>query len=572
MRPEPPGRPDLFTLEAGEALQRLGRLLGTDQPPADDAIRAARVLRGASLLGGPPDFTRAAAALEAAIKGVVEGACPWEPRLAEVLRGAVEGLEVLMRRARPWVQADSESALRMAGEIDRAANRQGTSSPRPFGRRTSDRQEPGVRVFLAHEATVVAGAVDRLARDPGGLANHVAIQHVLRTTQPLRGVAFLGEVPPLGEVLEVMERLLAGLLGGHPPAPRTAEALSQLAGALTRAARDIASGSDPALDAPELLGAANHLREVVTDERDIVSIEGLFQAGDTTPVIQRGTPPAPEMPGPDAAIAMHSLAGRLTQAADQLEQAGDQALGTLREVALMLHLRAGLPARPVLPTDRMLSSLVRGLSRGAAAADPPGFQQALRQAAAALTGLAEGSAGSNAPTVMMVTSLFETLPGMPGHFEPVPAHPAPAAVPEPEPRLEPMGEPVPIESLFYAPPTTEQEVVPIEALLAATSPPSPPGAPGLDLLESSLREYQALLSQPIPEPRGISQTRSALPGDGGTVPIESLLYRGRRALERAAEVRQEIDTAIAAIRAEHRLEPLMRELLDLIPLALDDAR
>jgi diguanylate cyclase (GGDEF)-like protein len=46
-----------------------------------------------------------------------------------------------------------------------------------------------------------------LARDPQGLANTVAVQHVLRTTQPLRGVAFLGEVPPLGEVLELVERL-----------------------------------------------------------------------------------------------------------------------------------------------------------------------------------------------------------------------------------------------------------------------------------------------------------------------------------------------------------------------------
>jgi hypothetical protein len=59
---------------------------------------------------------------------------------------------------------------------------------------------------------------------------------------------------------------------------------------------------------------------------------------------------------------------------------------------------------------------------------------------------------------------------------------------------------------------------------------------------------------------------------GEVVPIESLLLRGRRALERAGEVRQEIDTAIAAIRAERRLEPLLRELMDLIPLALDDAR
>ena len=480
MSPAPSGRPDLFTLEAGEALQRLGRMLGGDATPGDDAIRSARVLRGASLLGGPPDFTRAAAAVEAALKAVTEGAIPWAPRLAEVLRGAIEGLEVLMRRPRPWAQADSDSALRMAGEIERAAQRPGGAPPRPFGRRTSDRQEPGVRVFLAREATVVAGAVDRLARDPEGLANTVAIQHVLRTTQPLRGVAFLGEVPPLGEVLEVVERLLEAVLAGQPPAPRTTEALSQLAGALTRAARDIAAGIDPALDAPELLGAANHLREVATDERDIVSIEGLFHAGDHNPVVQPGVPPVAELPGPDAAIAMHSLAGRLTQAADQLAAAADPALGTLREVALILHLRAGLPARPALPTDRMLSALVRGLARGAAAADPPGFQQALRQAASALTGLAEGAAGSNAPTVMMVTGLFETLPGLPGHYDP----PATADAPEP----------IPIGTLLYDPaPAPESRVVPIESLLAAAAPVSP-GPAGLDRLEASLHDYQSLVS------------------------------------------------------------------------------
>ena len=562
MPPEPLGRPDLFTLEAGEALQRLGRLLGGDSPPGEDAIRSARVLRGASLLGGPPDFTRAAAAVEAAIKAVAEGAIPWAPRLAEVLRGAVEGLEVLLRRPRPWAQADSDSALRMAGEIERAAQRPGGDPPRPFGRRTSDRQEPGVRVFLAREAAVVAGAVDRLARDPDGLANPVAIQHVLRATQPLRGVAFLGEVPPLGEVLEVVERLLETVLGGHPPAPRTTEALSQLAGALTRAARDIAGGGDPALDAPELLGAANHLREVVTDEGDIVSVEGLFHPGDANPVVQRGTPPVAELPGPDSAIAMHALAGRLTQAADQLAGSADPALGTLREVALILHLRAGLPPRPALPVDRMLSALVRGLTRGAAAADPTGFQQALRQAASALTGLAEGASGSNAPTVVMVTSLFETLPGLPGHHDP----PAPAA----------FEEPVPIGALLHdSAPAPGAGIVPIESLLAAAAPVAP-GPAGLDQLETSLHDYQVLVSGGRPPATGSpdpgTHGHPASDALGTIVPVESLLFRGRRALERAGEVRQEIDTIIAAIRAEGRLEPLLRELMDLIPLALDDSR
>ena len=54
------------------------------------------------------------------------------------------------------------------------------------------------------------------------------------------------------------------------------------------------------------------------------------------------------------------------------------------------------------------------------------------------------------------------------------------------------------------------------------------------------------------------------------VSIQSLLYTGRRALERADRVRRELDTVLR-IRGDFAgAEPLIAELIDLVPLALAD--
>jgi hypothetical protein len=361
----------------------------------------------------------------------------------------------------------------------------------------------------------------------------------------------------------VVELLLHAALCGAPPAPRTGEVLSQLAGSMTRAARDLTDRGSPNLEAPELSGAATRARDVAADARDIISIEGLFADGDPAPIVRQGTPPPQEMPGADAAIALHALAGRLGQAADQLEQARTGAVALLRQTALLLHLRAGLPPRPSLPTDRLIAAMSRALARGAAEADLPGFAAALRQAGAALRGQAGEQFDAAPPSVAMVTGLFETLPGADRGTDDI----------------------VPIAALLADPdPDGEDGVVPIESLLLPDTPAPAAARPvpttGLDLLEASLGVYEAPVagiplapapSAPVrPAPAPAAEPMAG--GDGEVVPIEALLYRGRGALERAAEVRREIEETIAAMRAERRLEPMFRELMDLIPLALDDVR
>lgn len=583
----PSGRPDFFALEAGEYLQELGRALGHDTAPEASVVRVARALRGASLLAGPADFTRAAAALEAAIRAVVDGHAPWEPGLAELLRGGIETLADLLRHTREWNETASRQALGMAAELEECARDAGAPPPAPFGRRAADRSQPGVRAFLAREAAIVAGAVERLAREPGGLNNPAAIENVLRTTRPLRGVAFLSEVPPLGELLDLTEQILRDPLTGVPSSPHTPDALSLLAASLVRSAREITEGGTPRTDTVELAETARRVREAAVEESDVLSVEGLFADGDASPIVHQGTPPVRELPGPDAALPMLALAARLTQAAEQFAREATGPLRALQEIALLLNLRSGLPPRPALPVDRLIAAIVRALGRAAPAANPDEFVRALRQAAAALSALADGAPDAGAPSVSMVTGVFETLPGE-ARTKAAPPPTAAADIAAVTTEGDDDQPIVDIGTLLYAeqppavadPSSVEEPIVPIEDL----APDAP--EPALNAFEASLQTYGRLLAgtaEPflpatLPPVRGplapvaLAPVEDVVEEDGTVVPIEALLYRGRSALVRANEVRQEIDAIIAALKAERRLEPLIQELMDLVPLALDDAR
>jgi hypothetical protein len=58
---------------------------------------------------------------------------------------------------------------------------------------------------------------------------------------------------------------------------------------------------------------------------------------------------------------------------------------------------------------------------------------------------------------------------------------------------------------------------------------------------------------------------------GEVVAVESLCYRGRAALERAASVRQTLAAELVGVADLAAIRPLLQELLDLVPLALDES-
>jgi hypothetical protein len=136
--------------------------------------------------------------------------------------------------------------------------------------------------------------------------------------------------------------------------------------------------------------------------------------------------------------------------------------------------------------------------------------------------------------------------------------------------LAPDDDIVPIESLLLPP--EEEPVVPIEALLYAEAEVVPIESLLLPSEEEPVVPIEAL----APEQSAFEQSFSTLfrlvhgrGQDEAPVPIQRLLYRGRRALERADALRQELAARRSARAGAPVLEPLLDELLDLVPLALE---
>ncbi|HEY4648646.1 MAG TPA: hypothetical protein VIG95_06030, partial [Gemmatimonadales bacterium] len=121
----------------------------------------------------------------------------------------------------------------------------------------------------------------------------------------------------------------------------------------------------------------------------------------------------------------------------------------------------------------------------------------------------------------------------------------------------------------------EPQVVPIESLAPDSALPEQPTATGG--LEASFRTLDRLQRERAPTTaafRGlIDETESQHTVEGPSpeatpVPITSLCYRGHAALERANVVREQITAELARDTSLTSLQPLLQELLDLVPLAL----
>jgi hypothetical protein len=137
---------------------------------------------------------------------------------------------------------------------------------------------------------------------------------------------------------------------------------------------------------------------------------------------------------------------------------------------------------------------------------------------------------------------------------------------------------VPIESLGF---DSDADVVPIESLapdeivqIESLAPDSalPEEIPGLEL---TYKSYGRLLQErgsikPSLEALLRRTTASAAPEEPA-VPIDALCYRGQAALERAGVVREELAAELNRRPSLEALQPLLQELLDLVPLALAKA-
>jgi len=254
---------------------------------------------------------------------------------------------------------------------------------------------------------------------------------------------------------------------------------------------------------------------------------------------------------PPGSLELVSLGEHLVQTAGRLEQARSVTELDLRLYRLVGTLRAAA-APEGDPVGRALSRLARAareaVATGTARRAREPFVAALRGAGEFLRGAATTDRDRLAVEIERAARDIDALGG-----EPI----------------------VPIESLGLA----GEPAAPRPARAAAGAP----AAPLRGLIEQAFGAYGRLRRERGTEKPSLEallrrSTASAPPPPPAAAPaaapapavvaIESLCYRGRGALERAAELRREIQARLGPGRGLVEVRPLLDELLDLLPLAL----
>jgi chemotaxis protein histidine kinase CheA len=554
---QPLGAADFFALEAGETLDRLdGLVSGPAAPSGDDLLRATRVLRGAALMASQQPIARAAGGLEAFARALRDGQRQWDPAAREQVAQAIEEFRLLVRRTKEWGEGESTRAARLT----RALEALGGIAPADGERREAGGPiDAGIRAFVAREGALIASALDRAARAfPAAPGDREPLYAVIRRMQSLRGLAELGELSPLPEMLDAIELAIGDLTRLFAPPPGVEEVMAAGAAALTRIARDVAGQGRPEPDAEEARRFTELLVRAFAVERDVVPIESLFPDDEAHPVTPPPTQPQFAAPAPLGPLELVSHGEHLCQIADLIAGAGTPIERDLRLYQLLGALRATATPGPD-PVAGALAVFARStreaLAAGVAAQASEALTTGLRDAGELLRSVVDAQDRMQVSRrVLDVAHRVDLMRGGAG---------------------EPEGDIVPIESLAYdeAPAATtpaagrhEPEPVAIESL-------APDGG-----LETSYRTLGRLLRERAPVPASLhgllGQAEAAAapraPQDEALA-IEALCYRGRAALERAADVRRELMAALQQGRELAAVRPLVEELLDLLPLALADA-
>jgi hypothetical protein len=558
---------DFFVLEAGECLDRLETLARRDEaPPAEDFLRASRVLRGSALMASQQAIARAAGGLESVARSLREGRRLWDPDCREQVAQAIEEFRALVRRVREWDDGDTVRAGQLALSLESLAGR----APAGPAERRGEHGElnAGVRAFVGREGALIASALDRAARALQlAPADREPLYTVIRRMQSLRGLAELGELVPLPEILDGIELAVGDLTRLFAPPPGVHEVMAAGAIALTRLSRDIAEHGRPDPEAGEARLFTDLLLRAFAVEHDVVPVETLYYEGDPSPFTPPPGQPQFEAPTPLGPLELVSHGEHLCQIADLIARSSSATERDLRLYHLIGALRAASAPGPD-PVAGALAVFARStreaLAAGAASRSIDELVANLRAAGELLRSVAD--AGDRMQVSRRILDVAYRL-------DQERSSAAGASV-QARPEGAAEAEVVPIESLqFDAVDEGEADVVPI-ASLAPDTQPVESGAGGLEISFRTLEQLQRERgSSPasLETLLGRAEPAAAASPAAEAVAIESLCYRGRSALERAAAVRQSLATELAGVPDFAAIRPLLLELLDLVPLALDES-
>jgi hypothetical protein len=356
-------------------------------------------------------------------------------------------------------------------------------------------------------------------------------------------LAELGDLAPLPDILDGIELAVGDLTRLFAPPPGVDEVMDAAAHALTRMSRDVAERGRPDPEAEEARRFTELLLRAFAVERDVVPIESLYHPDDPQPVSHPSSQPQFTAPEPFGPLELVSHGEHLSQSADLIAGARSSTERDLRLYHLLGALRtASAPsADPVAGALGIFArSAQEALAAGVGGRAVEDLVTRLREAGALLR--AVGESDDRMLISRRLLDVAHRMDGLRGSTEPA-------------------GEPVAIDSLGYE---SEADVVPIESL-----------APDAPALETSFRTLGRLVRERAPTTASLRLilSKAARPPafEEPAVPIGTLCYRGQAALERANAVRNQLAAQLTGQASLETLQPLLQELLDLVPLALAEA-
>ena len=545
------GAAEFFALEAGEYLERLGNQIAKPEGPApDEFMRFSRALRGSALMAKQSDIAHAAAGLESVARQYREGTLTWGPTVREVTGQAVEDLKLLVRAAGNWTEELRSRAHRVGQSLEEAGGipaafstpqPEATKEPSPLGVST------GVRAFVAREGALIASALDRAANALRAEAKAKdPVNTVIRRLQSLRGLAELGELPPLPEILDGIELACTELDRAFAPPPRVADVFDAAARAVTRISRDVAGTGRTTSESEEARRFADLLLRAFVAEEDVVPIATLAPPGGEPSVVEHGTWPDGGRGESPSAMEVTGHADHLLAIAHELGLTGSSIERELRLFSVFGSLRALSQTSSAAfgGALRDFGAAARShIARGRAGDTLGAFAAVLDEAGHLLRDLHEGVPdAAQLERLAALTSRLDSL--------------EPAAAPG-----EPPGEILPISAL--APDTEEDVPGPADDVPTMRSDLATSFVTFARLMQHTPRvepSLEVFLDRPTRLP-------SSTAGGEDVVPISTLLYTGPGALDRATSVREQIQGLLAKNDAWESVKPLVEELLDLVPLA-----
>ena len=544
----PLGTADFFALEAGECLDRLETLVNAGPPPpGDEFLRMARMLRGSALMAALNPIAKAAAGLEAFARIHRDKSRPWDAATREHVAQSIEEFRLLVRRVREWNESDTARTERLARDLERLTGGELNQFGGPPLEPRPQEISTGVRAFVAREGALIASALDRAAQMlRAAPVDREPLYNVIRRMQSLRGLAQLNELSPLPDVLDGIELAVGDLTRLYAPPPGADEVMVAASQALTRISRDVAERGRPEPESEEARRFTELLLRAFAVERDVVPIESLYIDGDPEPFTHPVSQPQFTPPQPLGPLELVSQGEHLCQSADLIAAARSSTERDLRLYRLLGALRtASAPSSdPVAGALGIFArSAQEALGAGVASHGIRGLVQRMREAGQLLRAVVESD-----DRMLISRRLLDVAHRLDGLRA----------------EAESADQPVPIESLTY---DADGDVVPIQHL-------APDREIEPDGLELSYRTLERLMKEGAPTSGSLAALLGgslALSAEEPAVAITTLCYSGQAALQRANVVRQQIAAELERDATLASLQPLVQELLDLVPLALAES-